>query len=38
MPQNNPSNPRYAAFISLWRRLPIGLANRLGPLIVRNLG
>ena len=38
MPQNNPANPRYAAFISLWRRLPIGLANRLGPLIVRNLG
>jgi len=38
LPQNNPSNPRYAAFISLWRRLPIGIANRLGPLIVRNLG
>jgi len=38
LPQNNPSNPRYAAFIALWRRLPIGLANRLGPLIVRNLG
>ena len=38
MPQNNPANPRYAAFIALWRRLPIGLANRLGPLIVRNLG
>lgn len=38
LPQNNPSNPKYAAFIALWRRLPIGLANRLGPLIVRNLG
>ena len=38
MPQNNPSNPRYAAFIALWRRLPIGLANRLGPSIVRYLG
>jgi FemAB-related protein (PEP-CTERM system-associated) len=38
IPQNNPANPRYRAFIALWRRLPIGFANRLGPVIVRNLG
>jgi FemAB-related protein (PEP-CTERM system-associated) len=38
IPQNNPTNPKYRAFIALWRRLPIGLANRLGPVIVRNLG
>ena len=38
IPQNNPSNPKYKAFISLWRKLPRGLANRLGPYIVRNLG
>lgn len=38
VPQNNPSNPKYKAFIALWRRLPIGLANRLGPYIVRSLG
>jgi len=38
IPQNNPANPKYRAFIALWRRLPIGLANRVGPLIVRNLG
>jgi FemAB-related protein (PEP-CTERM system-associated) len=38
IPQNNPMNPKYRAFIALWRRLPIGLANRLGPVIVRNLG
>jgi FemAB-related protein (PEP-CTERM system-associated) len=38
IPQNNPANPKYRAFIALWRRLPIGLANRLGPYIVRNLG
>jgi len=38
IPQNNPSNPKYKAFIALWRRLPRGLANRLGPYIVRNLG
>jgi len=38
IPQNNPANPKYRAFIALWRRLPISLANRLGPVIVRNLG
>ena len=38
IPQNNPMNPKYRAFIALWRRLPIPLANRLGPFIVRNLG
>jgi FemAB-related protein (PEP-CTERM system-associated) len=38
VPQNNPLNPRYRAFIALWRRLPIGLCNALGPHIVRNLG
>jgi FemAB-related protein (PEP-CTERM system-associated) len=38
IPQNNPMNPKYRAFIALWRRLPIAVANRLGPLIVRNLG
>jgi FemAB-related protein (PEP-CTERM system-associated) len=38
IPQNNPSNPKYRAFIALWRRLPRAVANRLGPYIVRNLG
>lgn len=38
IPQNNPMNPKYRAFIALWRRLPIGLANLLGPFIVKNLG
>ncbi|MCL2656752.1 MAG: FemAB family PEP-CTERM system-associated protein [Betaproteobacteria bacterium] len=38
IPQNNPLNPKYRAFIALWRRLPLPIANRLGPLIVRNLG
>jgi len=38
VPQNNPMNPKYRAFIALWRRLPIGVANTLGPHIVRNLG
>ena len=38
IPQNNPANPKYRAFISLWRRLPRSVANALGPHIVRNLG
>jgi len=38
IPQNNPANPKYRAFIRLWRRLPRPVANALGPSIVRNLG
>ncbi|MGB4912910.1 MAG: FemAB family XrtA/PEP-CTERM system-associated protein [Candidatus Dechloromonas phosphoritropha] len=38
IPQNNPNNPKYKFFIAAWRRLPVGLANWLGPHIVRNLG
>lgn len=38
VPQNNPANPKYRAFIALWRRLPRRLANALGPHIVRSLG
>ena len=38
IPENNPMNPKYRAFIALWRRLPVGVANAVGPHIVRNLG
>ena len=38
VPQNNPMNPKYRAFIAMWRRLPLPVANALGPYIVRNLG
>ncbi len=38
VPENNPMNPKYRAFIALWRRLPRRVANALGPHIVRNLG
>ena len=38
VPQNNPLNPKYRALISIWRRLPLRLANALGPRIVKNLG
>jgi FemAB-related protein (PEP-CTERM system-associated) len=37
IPQNNPANPKYRAFIALWRRLPRPVADAIGPSIVRNL-
>lgn len=38
IPQNNPANPKYRAFIAMWRLLPRAVANAVGPTIVRNLG
>ena len=38
IPQNNPANAKYKLLIQTWRRLPIGVANWLGPFVVRNLG
>ena len=38
VPQNNPNNAKYRLLIGVWRRLPIGVANWLGPFVVRNLG
>jgi FemAB-related protein (PEP-CTERM system-associated) len=38
IPQNNPANPKYRAFIALWRKLPRPVANAIGPWIVRGLG
>ncbi len=38
VPQLNPSNARFDLLIRAWRRLPIGMANWLGPMVVRNLG
>jgi serine/alanine adding enzyme len=37
LPQLSPSNPKYQVAIALWRRLPLPVANLLGPRIVRNL-
>lgn len=38
LPDNNPLNPKYQLFIKMWKKLPIGLANVLGPHIVKSLG
>ena len=34
----NPMNPRYRLQVALWRKLPLGIANRIGPWIARGLG
>ena len=38
VPNHNPSNPKYKIFIQAWQRLPLTVANWVGPYIVRNLG
>jgi FemAB-related protein (PEP-CTERM system-associated) len=38
VPDNNPNNPKYKAVIALWKRLPVPVANILGPPLVRGLG
>jgi FemAB-related protein (PEP-CTERM system-associated) len=38
VPDLNPLNPTYARLIALWKRLPLGLANRLGPWVAREIG
>jgi FemAB-related protein (PEP-CTERM system-associated) len=38
IPENNPLNPKYRALIAVWRRLPIRVANAIGPHLVKNLG
>jgi FemAB-related protein (PEP-CTERM system-associated) len=37
MPVLNPSNPKYALFIRLWKLLPLPVTKWLGPMIVKNL-
>jgi FemAB-related protein (PEP-CTERM system-associated) len=38
IPQNNPNNKKYKLMIEIWKRLPIKVANFIGPHIVKNLG
>jgi FemAB-related protein (PEP-CTERM system-associated) len=38
LPNVNPTNPRYAAFIQLWRQLPVPIATGISPLLSRSLG
>ena len=38
IPEHNPLNPKYRLLMALWRRLPIPVANVVGPHLVKNLG
>ncbi len=38
IPNVNPTNPKYRLLIETWSRLPLPVANFLGPFIARNLG
>ena len=37
LPELNPNNPKYAFAISCWKRLPVAVANKVGPSIVRHI-
>jgi FemAB-related protein (PEP-CTERM system-associated) len=34
----NPLSPKYRLQVAMWKRLPLPIANRLGPMIARGLG
>jgi len=38
LPDHTPLNPKYRLYIAAWKRLPLAVANLLGPHIVRSLG
>ena len=38
IPDVNPLNPKYRLFIAAWKRLPLPVANLIGPRIARSLG
>jgi FemAB-related protein (PEP-CTERM system-associated) len=37
LPDHSPTNPKFSAMIALWQRLPMPIANAIGPAIVRNI-
>ncbi len=36
MPNVNPNNPKFNRLVELWKRLPLPVANALGPIVARN--
>jgi FemAB-related protein (PEP-CTERM system-associated) len=38
IPEINPLNPKYQMFIKMWQKLPLGVANALGPMLAKSLG
>jgi FemAB-related protein (PEP-CTERM system-associated) len=37
VPNVSPTNPKYRLFVETWKRLPLALSRRLGPLVARSL-
>jgi serine/alanine adding enzyme len=35
VPNASPTNPKFRLAIAMWKQLPLGVANRIGPMIVR---
>ncbi|WP_260293775.1 FemAB family XrtA/PEP-CTERM system-associated protein [Sedimenticola hydrogenitrophicus] len=38
VPEINPNNPKYQLLIKAWQKLPLPVANRIGPFLARKLG
>jgi FemAB-related protein (PEP-CTERM system-associated) len=38
LPEINPLNPKYRLMVAAWQRMPLWLANRIGPMIARGIG
>jgi FemAB-related protein (PEP-CTERM system-associated) len=38
MPDKNPLNPKYSRKIAAWKKLPLPIANIIGPWLIRGLG
>ena len=38
IPDLNPLNAKLGMFIAVWKRLPLAVATRLGPSIVKGIG
>lgn len=38
LPDINPLNPKYRFFVNNWKRLPLPVANLIGPMLSKNLG
>jgi FemAB-related protein (PEP-CTERM system-associated) len=37
VPEINPLNPKYALMVAVWKRLPLRMANAIGPFVAREL-
>ena len=37
VPNASPTNPKFRLAIAIWKRLPVAVANRIGPMIVRGI-